>query len=91
MTPPPSLSPPRRVLYQRSGVWSDGTVPILATTAAGFTYIAFLMVSASSSIHRGHAPTLANVPFVVAGCEQFSSVSLARFVRGSPPTLRTVI
>ncbi|KAM3874889.1 glycerophosphodiester phosphodiesterase domain-containing protein 5 [Diretmus argenteus] len=31
-------------LYNRSGEWSDGTVPILATTAAGFTYIAFLMV-----------------------------------------------
>ncbi|KAG7281417.1 hypothetical protein CRUP_029866 [Coryphaenoides rupestris] len=68
------------VLYERSGEWSDGTVPILATTAAGFTYIAFLMVSASSSIHRGHAPTLANMLFVMAGCEQFSSVSLARFV-----------
>uniref|UniRef100_A0A3B4G5R2 Glycerophosphodiester phosphodiesterase domain-containing protein 5-like n=1 Tax=Pundamilia nyererei TaxID=303518 RepID=A0A3B4G5R2_9CICH len=32
-------------LYNRSGEWSDGTVPILATTAAGFTYIAFLIVS----------------------------------------------
>uniref|UniRef100_A0A673BNK5 Glycerophosphodiester phosphodiesterase domain containing 5b n=1 Tax=Sphaeramia orbicularis TaxID=375764 RepID=A0A673BNK5_9TELE len=26
-------------LYNRYGEWSDGTVPILATTAAGFTYI----------------------------------------------------
>uniref|UniRef100_A0A8C6L0U3 Glycerophosphodiester phosphodiesterase domain containing 5 n=1 Tax=Nothobranchius furzeri TaxID=105023 RepID=A0A8C6L0U3_NOTFU len=34
-------------LYNRSGEWSDGTAPILATTAAGFTYIAFLMVSPS--------------------------------------------
>uniref|UniRef100_A0A7N6BN57 GP-PDE domain-containing protein n=1 Tax=Anabas testudineus TaxID=64144 RepID=A0A7N6BN57_ANATE len=33
-------------LYNRSGEWSDGTVPILATTAAGFTYISFLMVLA---------------------------------------------
>uniref|UniRef100_A0A3Q3VZ36 GP-PDE domain-containing protein n=1 Tax=Mola mola TaxID=94237 RepID=A0A3Q3VZ36_MOLML len=31
-------------LYTRSGEWSDGTVSILTTTAAGFTYIAFLMV-----------------------------------------------
>lgn len=37
----------RRFLYNRSGEWSDGTVPILATTAAGFTYISFLMVSPS--------------------------------------------
>lgn len=34
-----------RLLYTRSGEWSDGTVPILATTAAGFTYIALLVVS----------------------------------------------
>uniref|UniRef100_A0A672RAM8 Glycerophosphodiester phosphodiesterase domain containing 5 n=1 Tax=Sinocyclocheilus grahami TaxID=75366 RepID=A0A672RAM8_SINGR len=33
-------------LYNRSGEWSDGTVPILAATAAGFTYIAFLMILA---------------------------------------------
>lgn len=37
----------RRSLYNRSGEWSDGTVPVLATTAAGFTYIAFLMVRTS--------------------------------------------
>ncbi|XP_022616963.1 glycerophosphodiester phosphodiesterase domain-containing protein 5-like isoform X1 [Seriola dumerili] len=40
-------------LYNRSGVWSDGTVPILATTAAGFTYIAFLMVLALCHIALG--------------------------------------
>uniref|UniRef100_A0A8C2JL43 GP-PDE domain-containing protein n=1 Tax=Cyprinus carpio TaxID=7962 RepID=A0A8C2JL43_CYPCA len=37
-------------LYNRSGEWSDGTVPILAATAAGFTYIAFLMVSCNCSV-----------------------------------------
>lgn len=39
-----------RFLYNRSREWSDGTVPILATTAAGFTYIAFLMVSPTSDV-----------------------------------------
>lgn len=41
-----------RFLYNRSGEWSDGTVPILATTAAGFTYIAFLIVSHRSQLLR---------------------------------------
>ncbi|XP_030601011.1 glycerophosphodiester phosphodiesterase domain-containing protein 5 isoform X3 [Archocentrus centrarchus] len=40
-------------LYNRSGEWSDGTVPILATTAAGFTYIAFLIVLALCHIALG--------------------------------------
>nr|XP_023834861.1 glycerophosphodiester phosphodiesterase domain-containing protein 5-like [Salvelinus alpinus] len=40
-------------LYNRSGEWSDGTVPILATTAAGFTYIAFLMILALCHIAAG--------------------------------------
>uniref|UniRef100_A0AAQ5YNN9 GP-PDE domain-containing protein n=1 Tax=Amphiprion ocellaris TaxID=80972 RepID=A0AAQ5YNN9_AMPOC len=40
-------------LYNRSGEWSDGTVPILTTTAAGFTYIAFLMVLALCHIALG--------------------------------------
>ncbi|CAJ1065827.1 glycerophosphodiester phosphodiesterase domain-containing protein 5-like [Xyrichtys novacula] len=40
-------------LYNRSGEWSDGTVPILATTAAGFTYISFLMVLALCHIALG--------------------------------------
>nr|XP_046246302.1 glycerophosphodiester phosphodiesterase domain-containing protein 5 [Scatophagus argus] len=40
-------------LYNRSGEWSDGTVPILATTAAGFTYIALLMVLALCHIALG--------------------------------------
>ncbi|XP_041850114.1 glycerophosphodiester phosphodiesterase domain-containing protein 5 isoform X1 [Melanotaenia boesemani] len=41
------------LLYNRSGEWSDGTVPILATTAAGFTYIAFLMVLALCHVSLG--------------------------------------
>uniref|UniRef100_A0A3Q2ZMZ3 Glycerophosphodiester phosphodiesterase domain containing 5b n=1 Tax=Kryptolebias marmoratus TaxID=37003 RepID=A0A3Q2ZMZ3_KRYMA len=40
-------------LYERSGKWSDGTVPILATTAAGFTYITFLMVLALCHVALG--------------------------------------
>uniref|UniRef100_A0A8C6L3G1 Glycerophosphodiester phosphodiesterase domain containing 5 n=1 Tax=Nothobranchius furzeri TaxID=105023 RepID=A0A8C6L3G1_NOTFU len=40
-------------LYNRSGEWSDGTAPILATTAAGFTYIAFLMVLALCHVALG--------------------------------------
>lgn len=41
------------LLYTRSGEWSDGTVPILATTAAGFTYIALLVVLAICHIALG--------------------------------------
>ncbi|XP_029026767.1 glycerophosphodiester phosphodiesterase domain-containing protein 5 isoform X2 [Betta splendens] len=41
------------LLYNRSGEWSDGTVPILATTAAGFTYLSFLMVLALCHIALG--------------------------------------
>ncbi|XP_061828724.1 glycerophosphodiester phosphodiesterase domain-containing protein 5 isoform X1 [Nerophis lumbriciformis] len=40
-------------LYNRSGEWSDGTVPIMATTAAGFTYIAFLMILALCHVALG--------------------------------------
>ncbi|XP_067102881.1 glycerophosphodiester phosphodiesterase domain-containing protein 5 isoform X2 [Osmerus mordax] len=40
-------------LYNRSGEWSDGTVPILATTAAGFTYITFLTILALCHIAVG--------------------------------------
>ncbi|XP_037533691.1 glycerophosphodiester phosphodiesterase domain-containing protein 5 [Nematolebias whitei] len=40
-------------LYERSGKWSDGTVPILATTAAGFTYVTFLMVLALCHVALG--------------------------------------
>ncbi|XP_068441078.1 glycerophosphodiester phosphodiesterase domain-containing protein 5 isoform X1 [Clinocottus analis] len=40
-------------LYNCSGKWSDGTVPILAATAAGFTYIAFLMVLALCHVALG--------------------------------------
>lgn len=42
-----------RLLYTRSGEWSDGTVPILATTAAGFTYIALLVVSLAVKLLQG--------------------------------------
>ncbi|XP_051973748.1 glycerophosphodiester phosphodiesterase domain-containing protein 5 isoform X2 [Xyrauchen texanus] len=41
------------LLYNRSGVWKDGTAPILATTLTGFTYIAFLMVLAFCHIVLG--------------------------------------
>uniref|UniRef100_A0A3Q4HMV3 Glycerophosphodiester phosphodiesterase domain containing 5b n=1 Tax=Neolamprologus brichardi TaxID=32507 RepID=A0A3Q4HMV3_NEOBR len=44
-------------LYNRSGEWSDGTVPILATTAAGFTYIAFLIVSSRLVLALCHVAT----------------------------------
>ncbi|CAL9684282.1 unnamed protein product [Knipowitschia caucasica] len=40
-------------LYNRSGEWSDGTAPILATTAAGFTYITLLMVLALCHVAAG--------------------------------------
>ncbi|KAM6945914.1 glycerophosphodiester phosphodiesterase domain-containing protein 5 isoform 2-T2 [Aplochiton taeniatus] len=40
-------------LYNRSGEWSDRTVPILATTAAGFTYITFLTILALCHIAVG--------------------------------------
>ncbi|KAJ8414640.1 hypothetical protein AAFF_G00038420 [Aldrovandia affinis] len=40
-------------LYNRSGEWSDGTVPILASTAAGFTYIAILLILALGHIAAG--------------------------------------
>ncbi|XP_064206033.1 glycerophosphodiester phosphodiesterase domain-containing protein 5-like isoform X3 [Anguilla rostrata] len=41
------------VLYNRSGEWTDGTVPILATTAAGFTYVSFLMMLALCHVAVG--------------------------------------
>lgn len=34
-----------RFLYNRMGYWSDWSIPILVTTAAGFTYITVLLVS----------------------------------------------
>uniref|UniRef100_A0A3B4ASC9 GP-PDE domain-containing protein n=1 Tax=Periophthalmus magnuspinnatus TaxID=409849 RepID=A0A3B4ASC9_9GOBI len=40
-------------LYNRSGEWSDGTAPIVASTAAGFTYITFLMVLALCHVAVG--------------------------------------
>ncbi|KAI4874429.1 hypothetical protein NFI96_016316 [Prochilodus magdalenae] len=41
------------LLYNRSGEWSDGTVPILTTTLVGFSYTAFLMVLAFCHIALG--------------------------------------
>ncbi|XP_009303864.2 glycerophosphodiester phosphodiesterase domain-containing protein 5 isoform X1 [Danio rerio] len=41
------------LLYNRSAVWKDGTVPILATTLTGFTYTAFLMILALCHIALG--------------------------------------
>lgn len=40
-------------LYNRSGEWTDGTVPILVTTAAGFTYISLLTILALCHISVG--------------------------------------
>lgn len=34
-----------RFLYNRMGYWSDWSIPILVTTAAGFTYVTVLLVS----------------------------------------------
>lgn len=33
-----------RSVYNRSGEWRDETIPILASTTVGFSYITFLMV-----------------------------------------------
>ncbi|XP_056592469.1 glycerophosphodiester phosphodiesterase domain-containing protein 5 [Triplophysa dalaica] len=41
------------LLYNRSGVWKDGTIPILATTLTGFTYTAFLIVLALCHVALG--------------------------------------
>ncbi|XP_031428255.1 glycerophosphodiester phosphodiesterase domain-containing protein 5 isoform X2 [Clupea harengus] len=41
------------LLYNRSGEWSDGTVPILTTTVVGFTYTSFLMGLALCHISLG--------------------------------------
>lgn len=41
------------LLYNRSGAWKDGTVPVLATTLTGFTYTAFLIILALCHIGLG--------------------------------------
>ncbi|XP_007244806.3 glycerophosphodiester phosphodiesterase domain-containing protein 5 isoform X2 [Astyanax mexicanus] len=41
------------LLYNRSGEWSDSTVPILTTTLVGFSYTAFLMILALCHIALG--------------------------------------
>ncbi|KAL8191282.1 UNVERIFIED_CONTAM: Glycerophosphodiester phosphodiesterase domain-containing protein 5 [Gekko kuhli] len=40
-------------LYNRTGYWSDWSVPILVTTAAGFTYITALLILALCHIAVG--------------------------------------
>uniref|UniRef100_A0A673Y2S2 Glycerophosphodiester phosphodiesterase domain containing 5 n=1 Tax=Salmo trutta TaxID=8032 RepID=A0A673Y2S2_SALTR len=58
-------------LYNRSGEWIDGTVPILATTAAGFTYIAFLMILALCHIAVGQQLNLHWLHKVMLKCPIF--------------------
>uniref|UniRef100_A0A3P8ZJJ0 GP-PDE domain-containing protein n=1 Tax=Esox lucius TaxID=8010 RepID=A0A3P8ZJJ0_ESOLU len=41
------------LLYNRSGEWKDGTVPIFATTTVGLSYITFLMILALCHISLG--------------------------------------
>ncbi|KAL0994368.1 hypothetical protein UPYG_G00121240 [Umbra pygmaea] len=41
------------LLYNRSGEWKDGTIPIFATSAVGFSYIIFLMILALCHISLG--------------------------------------
>lgn len=41
------------ILYNRSGEWRDGTVPILTSTAIGFSYVTFLMILALFHISLG--------------------------------------
>ncbi|XP_033495979.1 glycerophosphodiester phosphodiesterase domain-containing protein 5 isoform X2 [Epinephelus lanceolatus] len=40
-------------VYNRSGEWKDETIPILASTTVGFSYIAFLMILAVFHISFG--------------------------------------
>ncbi|XP_033970248.1 glycerophosphodiester phosphodiesterase domain-containing protein 5 isoform X2 [Trematomus bernacchii] len=40
-------------VYNRSGAWSDETIPILAPTTVGFSYITFLMILALFHISLG--------------------------------------
>lgn len=41
------------LVYNRSGEWRDETVPILASTTVGFTYVTFLMILALFHISLG--------------------------------------
>ncbi|KAJ7319733.1 hypothetical protein JRQ81_019244 [Phrynocephalus forsythii] len=45
-------------LYNRMGYWSDWSIPILVTTAAGFTYITFLLILALCHIAVGQQMNL---------------------------------
>ncbi|XP_043927076.1 glycerophosphodiester phosphodiesterase domain-containing protein 5 isoform X2 [Protopterus annectens] len=45
-------------VYNRTGYWSDWSIPVLVTTAAGFTYIAFLLVLALCHITVGQQMNL---------------------------------
>lgn len=45
-------------LYNRMGYWSDWSIPILVTTAAGFTYITMLLILALCHIAVGQQMNL---------------------------------
>ncbi|KAK9402621.1 GDPD5: Glycerophosphodiester phosphodiesterase domain containing 5 [Crotalus adamanteus] len=45
-------------LYNRMGYWSDWSIPILVTTAAGFTYITALLILALCHIAVGQQMNL---------------------------------
>uniref|UniRef100_A0A8C8HF38 GP-PDE domain-containing protein n=1 Tax=Oncorhynchus tshawytscha TaxID=74940 RepID=A0A8C8HF38_ONCTS len=62
------------LLYNRSGEWKDGTVPILATTAVGFSYITFLMILALCHISLGQQLNLYWIHKVVSGVVSISDV-----------------
>ncbi|XP_061485040.1 glycerophosphodiester phosphodiesterase domain-containing protein 5 isoform X3 [Rhineura floridana] len=49
---------PRRFLYNRMGYWSDWSIPILVTTAAGFMYITALLILALCHIAVGQQMNL---------------------------------
>ncbi|XP_029458004.1 glycerophosphodiester phosphodiesterase domain-containing protein 5 isoform X2 [Rhinatrema bivittatum] len=60
------------ILYNRTGYWSDWSIPILVTTAAGFTYIAALLILALCHVAVGQQLNLhwlhkATAPFLHIG------------------------
>ncbi|XP_053165899.1 glycerophosphodiester phosphodiesterase domain-containing protein 5 isoform X6 [Hemicordylus capensis] len=52
------MTTPQRFLYNRMGYWSDWTIPILVTTAVGFTYITALLILALCHIAVGQQMNL---------------------------------
>ncbi|XP_014374633.1 glycerophosphodiester phosphodiesterase domain-containing protein 5 isoform X2 [Alligator sinensis] len=48
----------QRFLYNRMGYWSDWSIPILITTAAGFTYVTALLILALCHIAVGQQMNL---------------------------------